>query len=87
MDLAAIEKELLVQTSQANSDLHKSPQMTLRMSKAPINSQKKAEYERQQSMLLAIHEQEKMAWMKKLAIIQMKREKEDRKKLELKKEV
>ena len=38
-------------------------------------------------MLLAIHEQEKMAWMKKLAIIQMKREKEDRKKLELKKEV
>jgi hypothetical protein len=38
-------------------------------------------------MLLAIHEQEKIAWMKKLTMIQLRREKQEQKNLELKKEV
>ena len=36
-------------------------------------------------MLLAIHEQEKITWMKKLTNIQLRREREERKKQELKK--
>ena len=38
-------------------------------------------------MLLAIHEQEKIAWMKKLTAIQLRRERAEQKRLELKKEV
>ena len=55
--------------------------------KPPTNTTKKKEYEMQQNLLLAIHEQEKIAWMKKMAIIEARKEKEAKKAKELKEKV
>ena len=55
--------------------------------KPPTNTVKKKEYEMQQNLLLAIHEQEKIAWMKKMHVIEMRKEKEAKKAKELKEKV
>ena len=47
-----------------------------RNNKPPINSVKKKEYDMQQKLLLAIHEQEKITWMKKMAAIERRKERE-----------
>ena len=41
----------------------------------------------QQNLLLAIHEQEKIAWMKKMAAIEARKEREAKKAKELKEKV
>lgn len=41
----------------------------------------------QQNLLIAIHEQEKIAWMKKMEVIKMRREREEKKAKELKDKV
>lgn len=50
----------------------------------PVNSHKRAEYERQQQLLQAIHEQEKMEYMKRLLRLQAKERRQAQKKLEIK---
>lgn len=55
--------------------------------KRPINQQKRKEYDQKQALLLAIHEQEKLAWMKKMQKLELEKQKRLKLQNELKKNV
>lgn len=58
-----------------NALIKKGGRFTPGQAKLPSNPQRQEEFRQKQDLLLAIHEQEKLSWLKKMTKLQMKDEK------------